>query len=280
MQPLLLMKHFLYILITFAVLSSCSEYQKALKSEDIATKFKLGEDLYNEGKFTKANKLFAQIVPNYRGKPQAEKLMFLYSMSFYEMQDFFISGYQFERFAASYPKSEKLEEASYLGAKSYYMLSPVYSKDQSETKEALEKIQTFIDLFPESKYLEEANRLTNELDFKLEKKAFETAKQYNRISDYPASVKSFDNFLFDFPGSTLKEDALFYRLDSAYKLAMNSIEQKRTLQGIVDLKKQRLEQAKEFYIAFKKAFVNSKYLPEVDNMALAIDEELNNYTAQ
>ena len=114
----------------------------------------------------------------------------------------------------------------------------------------------------------------------MEKKAFETAKQYNRISDYPASVRSFDNFLFDFPGSTLKEEALFYRLDSAYKLAMNSVERKRTLQGIVDLKKQRLEQAKEFYIAFKKAFVNSQYLPEVDNMALAIEEELKNNTAQ
>ena len=104
------MKHFFYILITFVVLSSCSEYQKALKAEGddaIAKKFKMGEDLYNEGKFAKANKLFAQIVPNYRGKPQAEKLMYLYSMSYYKMRDFYISGYQFERFAASYPKSEK-----------------------------------------------------------------------------------------------------------------------------------------------------------------------------
>ena len=33
------MKKFFYILVTFTILSSCSEYQKALKSEDIATKF-------------------------------------------------------------------------------------------------------------------------------------------------------------------------------------------------------------------------------------------------
>ncbi len=274
------MKNFFYILITLAILSSCSEYQKALKSEDIAGKFKLGDSLYSQGKFSKANRLFAQIVPNYRGKPQAEKLMYLYSMSYYEMKDYYISAYQFERFAASYPKSEKLEEASFLSAKSYYMLSPVYTKDQKETKEALEKIQNFIDVFPDSKYIAEANELVKELDFKLEKKAFEIAKQYNRISDYPASVKSFDNFIFEFPGSTLKEEALFYRLDSAYKLAMNSLEAKRTLTGIVQLKKERLEQAKEFYIVFKKSFVNSKYIPEVDNMAIAIEEELKKYTAQ
>ena len=73
------MNKILYIFLLLVTLSSCSEYQKALKSEDTATKFKLGEELYNAGKYDKANKLFAQIVPSYRGKPQAEKLMYLYS---------------------------------------------------------------------------------------------------------------------------------------------------------------------------------------------------------
>ncbi|MFD0988991.1 outer membrane protein assembly factor BamD [Mariniflexile jejuense] len=274
------MNKFLYILLAFTILSSCSEYQKALKNEDIATKFKMGEDYYNEGKFAKANKLFAQIVPNYRGKPQAEKLMFLYSNSFFQMKDYYTAGYQFERFASSYPKSEKLEEASFLGSKSYYMLSPIYSKDQKETKEAIEKLQNFINLFPQSEYLSEANKLVKELDYKLEKKAFETAKQYNTISDFPASVKSFDNFMFNFPGSTLREEALYYRLDSAYKLAVNSVEYKNTINGVVHLKKERLEQAKEFSTAFKKAFANSKHLEEVNKMASTIDEELQKYSTK
>jgi len=278
------MKNFLYILLTFAVLSSCNEYQKALKAEGedaIALKFKMGEDLYNEGEFGKANRLFAQIVPNYRGKPQAEKLMFLYSSSFYNMRDYYVSGYQFERFVSSYPKSEKLEEASFLAAKSYYHLSPPYSKEQKETKEAIEKLQEFINLFPDSKYVADANPLVKELDFKLEKKAYEIAKQYNRISDYPASVRSFDNFIFNFPGSRLREDALFYKLDSAFKLAMNSIEVKNTLQkGIVYLKKERLESAKEYSEAFLLSYADSKYIEDVNKMASAINEELKNYSTK
>ncbi len=265
------MKKFLYIIITLSILSSCSEYQKVLKNEAIAPKFKMGETLYNEGKYSKANKLFAQIVPNYRGKPQAEKLMFLYSNSFYEMKDYYVAGYQFERFASSYPKSEKLEEASFLSAKSYYMLSPVYSKDQKETVEAIEKLQAFINLFPESEYSKEANELVKELDFKLEKKAFEIAKQYNKIAytstELEAAIKSFDNFIFDFPGSSLREDALFYRFDSAYKLGMNSVEYK---------KEDRLKTAKEYYESFKKKYVNSKHIVMIDNMALEIDEALKN----
>ena len=278
------MKNFFYILIVFAVFSSCSEYQKALKADGegaIAEKFKMGEALYNEGKFAKANRLFAQIVPNYRGKPQAEKLMYLYATSFYKMEDFYISGYQLERFASSYPKSEKLEETSFLAAKSYYHLSPVFSKEQKETVEAIEKLQEFINLFPESEHVSEANKLIQELDFKLEKKAFEIAKQFNLISDYPASVKSFDNFIFEFPGSKLREDALYYRLDSAYKLAINSVEYKNTVQnGLVHLRKERLEIAKEYSDSFKLLYADSKYIEDVNEMTSAINQELESYSTK
>ncbi len=278
------MNKFLYIIFSLVILSGCSEYQKVLKADGedaVAKKFKMGEELYNQGKFEKANRLFAQIVPNYRGKPQAEKLMYLYSNTFYKMKDFYVAGYQFERFASSYPKSEKLEETSFFGARSYYQLSPIFSKDQTETKEAIEKLQEFINLFPDSEYVSDANTLIQELDFKLEKKAYEIAKQFNHISDYPASVRSFDNFIFEFPGSRLREDALFYRLDSAYKLAINSVEVKNTIQkGIIYLKKQRLETAKEYSQAFIEAYAESKYIEDVKEMASEISKELNNYSTK
>lgn len=274
------MKYVFSILVLACVLSSCSEYQKVLKSEDIGLKFKVGDSLFQEGKYDKANRIFAQIVPKYKGKPQAQKLMYLYSKSFYETKDYYVSGYQFERFVASYPKSEKKEEAAFLSAKSYYMLSPRYTKDQKETRDAIEKLQEFINLYPNSQYVSEANTLIKELDFKLEKKAFEIAKQYDHISDYKASIKSFDNFIFEFPGSSLREDALFYRLDAAFKLAVNSLELKRTANGVVKLRQTRLAQAKEYFNVFKKAYANSKYLAEAEDMAETIDKELETYSAK
>ena len=98
-------------------------------------------------------------------------------------------------------------------------------KNKQKLIEALEKLQLFINKYPDSEYLAEANTLIKELDFKLEKKAFEIAKQYNKIayfesSDYEAAIKAFDNFLVDYPGTSFREEAMFYRLDSAYKLAV------------------------------------------------------------
>ena len=260
------MKKLFYIAIVIIAFSSCSEYQKALKSEEVSEKFKMGTELYDAGKFNKANRLFVQIVPKYRGKPQAEKLMYMYSKTFYEMGDYYTANYQMERFVSAYPESEKVPEMAYLGAKSYYHLSPVYSKEQKETIEGIQKLQEFINSYPDSEYVVDANSLVKELDFKLEKKAFNIAKEYNitgpHSRDYQAAIKAFDNFLVDFPGTSLKEDAMFYRLDSAFKMAVNSVEWK---------KEQRLKDAIEYYNSFKKSFAESEYAEDVDEM----NEELN-----
>ena len=55
------MKKILSLLLLIAVFSSCSEYQKALKSEDVAVKFEMATKLYDAGKYTKAIRIFEQI---------------------------------------------------------------------------------------------------------------------------------------------------------------------------------------------------------------------------
>lgn len=263
------MKNLLYILITFLVFTSCSEYQKALKSEDVAVKFTMGEKLYNDGKYNKASRLFTQIVPAYRGKPQAEKLMFLDADCYFQMEDHYLAGYRFERFASAYPRSEKVEEAYYKSALSYAQLSPVYSKDQHDTDHALEQLQLFANLYPNSSYMPEINQTVKDLQYKLELKAYSTAKQYNHITDYKASIKSFDNFIVDFPGSSLREKALFYRFDSAYQLAIKSIE---------DKKQERLEKALTYYNAFKKLYAQSEFIEDADKMNEDIIKQLEQYS--
>ena len=267
------MKKLIHIFCFTLLLSSCNEYQKALNSDDVAEKFRMGEVKYNSGKYAKANRLFAQIVPNYRGKPQAEKLMFMYASSFYQMEDYYLASYQFERFATSYPSSDKVEEAEFLSAKSKYLISPVHSKDQTETKEAIQKFQLFINSYPESEFLAEANSLVKELDGKLEQKAYEIAYQYyltvEYTRDYNAAIKAFDNFIYEFPGSKLRENALFYRLDSAYQLALNSVEHK---------KQERLETAKSYYESFVSKYTESEHLDDTKDMLENIEQELEHYS--
>ncbi|MGS2725899.1 outer membrane protein assembly factor BamD [Psychroserpens sp. BH13MA-6] len=268
------MKKLFYLSLVLLVLTSCSEFQKAMKSDDVALKYAKGTELFEAGKWSKANKLFAQIIPNYRGKPQAEKLTYMYAMTFYNMKEYISAGYQLTQFENRYPQSEKAQETSFLAAKCYYEMSPIYSKDQHETIEALEKLQLFVNKYPNSEYLPQANALIKELDYKLEKKAFEIAKLYNNIayfesSDYEAAIKAFDNFLVDYPGTSFREEAMFYRLDSAYKLGINSIKSKQ---------EERLNTAMNYYNNFKKFYPNSEFIEEANKMneeMISAKQELN-----
>ncbi|HOD09682.1 MAG TPA: outer membrane protein assembly factor BamD, partial [Flavobacterium sp.] len=123
------MKKFFVLIALVVFFSSCNEYQKAMKSEDVSVKFDVASKLYEAGKYSKAIRLFEQIAPAYKGKPSAEKMFYMYSQSLYKTKQYYLAGYQFESFAASYPKSEKIEECAFLGAKCFSKLSPVYSLD-------------------------------------------------------------------------------------------------------------------------------------------------------
>ncbi len=263
------MKKFIYLLALVVLLSSCSQYQKALNSDDVALKFEQATLKYDAKKYTKAIRIFEQIAPSYKGKPQAEKLFYMFSTSYYSTKQYYLAAYQFESFASSYPKSEKREEAAFLGAKCFSKLSPVYSLDQTDTNKALDKLQNFIDLYPESQYLPEANSIVNDLKNKLEKKSYEVAKQYKSITDYKASIAAFENFLSDFPGTPLKEDALFYKFDASYNLAINSVPQK---------KEERLNNAKAAYMSLIKFKADSKYKLKADQMFTQIEKDLQQFS--
>lgn len=231
----------------------------------------MADSLYNEGQYKRALKLMEQIVPAYRGKPQAEKLMFIYSNTFYELGDFYLSGYQFERFSNSYPQSEKAEEAAFKGAKSFYHLSPRFSLEQKDTYTALEKLQNFINKFPNSEFMPEANELVSELTTKLEKKEFEIAKQYYRLSDhnrdYNSAIKALDNFILDHPGSDFREEAHFLKFKAAYELAVRSV---------IFRVEERLITSTVYYNTFIRNYPESKFRPEADEIKRDIDNRLVN----
>ncbi len=259
------MKNILFIFLFTILLSSCSPFQKAFKSQDMGVKYAEAEKLYDKAKYSKALRLFDQMASEYKGKPQAEKMFYMYAQSFYKIKQYYSAGYQFEKFTSSYPKSEKIEEASYLGANSYSKLSPVYTLDQVDTYKAIDKLQNFIDTYPNSTYLPQANADIKILREKLENKAYEIAKQYNKISDYKSALVALDNFISDYPGTPFKEKALYYRFDSAYKLAINSVPSKM---------QERLNVSVIAYNNLIKFNPNTEFKIKADDMLATINKDL------
>jgi outer membrane protein assembly factor BamD len=258
------------ILLSF---SSCGEYQRVLKQKEVKPKYELAVELYNDGLEDDSSKdlkrtltLLEQILPQYRGKPQGQKIAYIYADAYYQLESYFDSGYQFERFRKAYPKSEKVEEAYYKEAKSYYYVSPRYTLDQIDTKRAIQKLQNYISKFPSGENIGDANEMVGELRGKLAKKKFEIAKLYYDMEDYKAGIEAMTNFTEKFPGSKFQERAYYIKLDAAYTLAVNSYSY---------LVEERLQEAKGFYDDYHKYYPEGELNKKADALGEKISNKLN-----
>jgi outer membrane protein assembly factor BamD len=254
-----------FLILLVSISFSCNEFQKVLKNDDIKTKYDLAEKYYESQDFKRASRLFEQIKPKYRGKPQGERITFFYANCLLNTKKYLLSAFEFESFVKAYPLSDKVEDASYLSAYSYYKLSPEHNLDQKETTEAAEKMQEFINNYPNSQKMSLANDLVQELRIKLEFKAFGIAKQYNTIRDYKSAIIVLNDFISDYPGTPYREDALYYLLDSSYELAVNSIDSKKL---------QRLQDVKKIYDELLEIYPESKYKEKSNKLIEFIDSEI------
>lgn len=260
---------FFIIAVCFSnIFFSCSDYQKLLNSDDSSDKYKQAEVYYNTGEYRKANRLFEQIIPKYRGRPQSQRIIFFFAETYFQTKSYSLAAYQYENFVKSFPKSERVLEAIFKAAKCFYLQSPSYSLDQDETYNAIEKLQVFINLYPDSEYTPEANQMISELQEKLEKKDFEIAKQYYTIRDYRAAIKANENFIAGFPGTKFREESMYIKFLSLYEIAINSILSK---------KKKRLNELKQQYELILRYYPETLFLEDLNKKMDRVNIELSNY---
>ncbi|WP_246143049.1 outer membrane protein assembly factor BamD [Tenacibaculum adriaticum] len=263
------MKNLASLFVIILVLTSCGEYQKVLNRGTTEDQYKMAVKMYEANKYSKALRLFEKITPSYRGKPQMERIQYMVANSNFNEKNYSLAGYYFDRFSQNYPKSSKKEEADFLSALSYYKASPRFSLDPTDTDKALNSFQTFIDAYPNSTRMDEANKYYKELRYKLEKKSFEIAKTYYHTADYDsrnyrAAIVAFDNLLEDYLGTSFKEEALYYRLKAAHDYVLKSTKRR---------KEQRIKDAIKAYEKLKRNFPKSKFMEDSDKMLATLQKE-------
>lgn len=244
----------LFVLLLF---SSCSEYNRVQKGRNMDAKLDLAIRLYKKGQYFKALPLLEELITIYRGTKKAEETYYYYAYTNYQIGDYESAAFDFENFTRTFPSSEFAEECAYMKAYCFYMSSPEYSLDQTNTMKAINAMQLFADRYPTSTRLEQCNKLIDQLRYKLEMKSYDTAQLYYNMEDYKAAVTTFKNLLVDFPGTRFKEDAMFKALKASYLLAMNSIEEK---------KQERYNETLLAYSEFVNAFPESKNRSKADDI--------------
>ena len=242
-----------YLLFAF-VLTNCGEYQEVLKSKDLDYKFSKAVEYYDAGEYNKAYPIFDELISLYRGTQKAQEVYFYYANTLYLQKNYILAGYHFKNFYKTFPQNEQADEAAYLTAYCYYLEAPKHSLDQAYTFKAINEIQLYINTHPNSDKLEDCNVYMEELRSKLELKSYEIAFQYYKTRQYKAAMTAFTTTVSEYPDTPYREDALYYKTLSAFKLANNSLEA---------LQDERFTEAKTALNDFEEAFPTSDRLEDL-----------------
>lgn len=253
-------------LLLLILTTSCGEYQKILKSSDFEYKYKKAKEYYEGKEYVRACELYKELVSVYRGTSKADEIYYYYAQSYYKTGDYLLAGHWFRTLTSEYPRSNYRKDAQYMVATCYYDESPNIRLDQTVTEKAIDAYQLYINLFPASDKVGEANDKIDELHDKLVYKSFLTAKLYYDLENYKASVVALQNSLEEYPSSSYREELKYMLLRSKYNLAIRSVE---------SLKEERLSSALDEYFAFEDEYPESKHRKTADKYYEELTKQLD-----
>jgi len=242
-------------------LSACNResLEKILKSTDKKRKFEIAMDFYNKKKYDNAIAILEDLLGITKGDTMQRSVAYYYSMAHYKTnrsENFPLAAYYFRDFAQSFPTDPRAEDAAYMSAYCYYLSSPRYTLDQEGTYKAIEQVQYFVENYPQSTKLKDANELIFKLREKLAYKKLTQANLYYRTEYYKSAKITYEEMINTYPDSKYVEEARAGMIRSMYYYAKSSVLEKQQERYMLTI---------NLYQSFVDKYKNSTYTRELEN---------------
>ena len=251
---------FLIISVVFFV--SCGDYQKLLKSDDAELKYNKAVEYFDKGDFVRASTLFDAVATYYKGTDRSESVLNYLAKSYMGQKDYFSASEYYKTYVKTYPKGKYVVDAKYMIGYCYYLDSPDPRLDQTATHDAINALNEFVEVYPESDKVPEANKLLDELNDKLAYKAYLNAQLYFNLgnylgNNYLSAVITAQNALKKYPSTKYREDLSFLILNAKYQQAVQSVD---------ELKMDRYRATIDEYYNYINEFPTGKYRKQADKI--------------
>lgn len=235
---------------------SCkSQYEMLLNSNDAEAKYKMALQYFEEEKYPKAASLFESLSVMTSGTERDDTVQFYWGLSNYRSKDYYTAETNFSKFIENFPRSPFAAQASFLRLDCLYRSTYRYELDQTPTRVAIAAINEFMIDSPDSPDIEKCNEMLEDLNGRLDQKAYEAARLYYKMEDYIASRVALRNVLKENSDNIYREDILYYIAMSSYKYAYLSVHSKQ---------KDRYLTFIDDYLNFIGELPDSKYRRELD----------------
>ncbi len=253
------------LLLAVAAVSCKTQYDIVLEGNDADAKYALAFEYFNNGKYLKAATLFESLAILTNGTERDDTVQYYWGLSNYNYRDYYTAETNFEQFVNKFPNSAFVESASFLRIDCLYKSTLRYELDQTPTYKTITAISQYLIEYPDGENAELCHYMLQDLNERLDRKAYEAARLYYKMEDYMASRVAFKNILKTDADNLYREDILYYSAMSSYKYANLSVKTKQ---------KERYLVFADDYLNFIGEYPESQYRKELDALYNEVKEML------
>ena len=251
------MKSVVVLMMPLLFLVACnSKFSKVLKSKDYEYKLRKADEYFAKKKYKNAEELYIELFPVFKGTEKFEELYYKYAYCSLYQKNYADAENLFKGFLEVFPNSTRAEEVAYMHAYTFYLQSPTVELEQINTSKAIGMMQSFINTYPNSPRIKDANEIIAKSRAKLELKEYKTAQLYYNLQQYRAAGISFTNLLNTYPESNKGEQYMLMVIKSYYEFAKLSI---------YDKQEERYQKVSSVYFDFADRYPESNMLKEAEN---------------
>ena len=183
--------------------------------------FERGNDALNKKRWIVSREYFRQLVDSYpQSQFRADTKLGVGDTYLGEgsAESFVLAINEFREFLNFYPTHKRADYAQYKLAMAhvYQMRDPM--RDQTETRDAIRELQTFVDRYPTSPLIEEGRTHLREAKDRLDDWELGVGVQYFRIKWYPGALGRLQPLIRNDPEYTNRDQAYYYLGESLVKL--------------------------------------------------------------
>lgn len=177
-------------------------------------------EIYNDEDFELAVNEFQNLLLQYPGSTINDDAQYYLGMTYFKREQFLLSAYEFSKLIRDIPASPFVSDAQFMLAESYFQLSPPYQLDQAYTKKAIEEFQAFIDFFPTSEKVEEAEAKIKQVNEKLAEKEYRSAVIYEKMEYNGAAIEYYTNVIETYHDTEFASLSLYRKIMLENKRAL------------------------------------------------------------
>ncbi|MBR4810025.1 MAG: outer membrane protein assembly factor BamD [Bacteroidales bacterium] len=245
------------VLLAAAAFSCENAYEALLESNDSEAKYTAAFDYFNQGKYTKSAQLFESLAYITNGTSRDDTVQYYRGLSNYRAKDYVTAETNFDNFIRNFPVSPFAESAEFLRLDCLFRSTLRYELDQTPTYKCMTAINEYLINHPSSEYRSVCDHMLDDLEERLDRKAYESAYLYYKMEDYKAARVALRNVLKDDAENRYREDILYYTAMASYNYALLSVRAKQ---------KERFLIFYDDYLNFIGEYPESSKRPELDRL--------------